>query len=68
MDLPKTVAKVRFHYHAVMLDLNNALNQLRILSDDKAEKNNERHTMTIVNDILPRLGYQLEDAVNKDEV
>ena len=62
IDIPTKVAKMRFMYHANMLDVNNVLNQMHLMSDEKAEKNNRRHTMTIVNDILPRLGYDVEKA------
>lgn len=55
MNIPKLVAKVRLIYHANMLDVNNVLNQLHIISDQQAEQSNKNHTMTIVTDILPRI-------------
>lgn len=57
MDITKTVAKLRFKYHANMLDVNNVLNQLGLRKDEKAEECGKKHTMTIFNDIFPRLGY-----------
>lgn len=67
MDLPKFVAKVRFKYHANMIDIVNVGNQLHILSDDKAEKLNKNHTMTIFNDILPRIyGKETVDSMMKE--
>jgi hypothetical protein len=38
-----------------MTSVVNVLNQLGILSDEKAEEKNKHHIMTIVNDISPRL-------------
>lgn len=55
MDMPTLVAKMRLQYHANLLDVNNVLNQLGIISDSKAEQRNKNHTMTIITDILPRI-------------
>ena len=55
MNIPKLVAKARLMYHANMLDVNNVLNQLHIISDQQAERSNKDHTMAIVTDILPRI-------------
>ena len=55
MDIPKIVAKLRFMYHSNLLDVNNVLNQLGIMSDETANRNNKRHCMIIMNDILYRL-------------
>ena len=55
MDLAKAVAKMRLHHHANMIEINNILNQLGLRKDDKAEEIAKRHTMLIVNDIIPRL-------------
>lgn len=55
MDMPKIIAMMRFHYHANMVDVNNVLNQLHIISDDKAEVANMHHVMTLFNDIFPRI-------------
>lgn len=67
MDMPKIVAKMRFVYHSNMLDVVNVLNQLHIISDDKAEMKNKNHFMTIVTDILPRLGYDVESLLKEEE-
>ena len=50
------VTKMRLKFHVEAVDWNNALNQLHMISDEKAENKNKEHVMTIVNDILPRLG------------
>ena len=55
MDIAKCVTKIRFHYHANMLSVVNAANQLHLLSDEKAEEINKKHTMIIFEDIFPRL-------------
>ena len=55
MNIATRVAIWRFKYHANMTSVINALNQLGILSDEKAEVKNKHHVMTIVKDILPRL-------------
>lgn len=68
MDLPKLVAKLRLQYHANLLDVNNVLNQLHIISDEKAEESNRQHTMVIFNDILPRIyGQEAIDKMLKKE-
>lgn len=59
MNLPKVVAKMRFHYHANMIDAVNIGNQLGFISDEKAEEKNKHHAMTIFTDILPRLGIDV---------
>ena len=33
--------------------------------DEKAEERNKKHVMTIVNDILPRMGYDVEEYFKK---
>lgn len=55
MDIATRVAIWRYKYHANMTSVVNVLNQLGILSDEKAEEKNKHHVMTIANDILPRL-------------
>ena len=67
MDITKVVAKMRFHYHANMLDVNNVLNQLGLRNDDKAEAIGKKHTMTILTDCLPRMGYDMEKVFGKEE-
>ena len=57
MDIANVVAAIRLHYHANMTSVVNVLNQLHVMPDEKAEEANRRHMMTVVNDILPRLGY-----------
>lgn len=62
-SLPEKVAIMRFKYHANMLDVVNVLNQLHILSDERAEKMNKNHTMTIVTDLLPRITGKTVDEI-----
>jgi len=66
MDIPKIVAKMRFEYHGAALDFNNVLNQLGIRKDEKAEEVAKHHVMTIVNDICPRLGYDVSQLAKKE--
>ena len=56
MDITKTVAKMRLHYHLNMLDVCNVANQLGILKDDKAVLLMKNHTMQSL-DCYERLGY-----------
>lgn len=64
MSLSTKIAKARLAYHANVVDLVNAGNQLGIIKDDKAEKLAKKHTMIIVGDILPRIyGQAIVDAV-----
>ena len=58
MDIAERIAVMRFWYHANMTSIVNVANQLHILSDNKAEEMNKNHTMTIVNDIIPRLSKE----------
>ncbi len=55
MGLAENVAKMRFNFHSNMIDIVNAGNQLGLIKDNKANELNKHHTMTIVNDILPRI-------------
>lgn len=60
MDLSTRVAKMRLNFHATACDWNNVLNQLHVLSDEKAEARNRNHVKVIINDILPRLGKNVD--------
>ena len=55
MGAAEALARVRLHYHANLLEVNNVLNQLGIRNDDKAEEVAKHHVMTIINDCLPRI-------------
>ena len=66
MDITKKVAKMRFVYHANMLDVCNVLNQLGILKDDKAEEMMKNHCMKSF-DCLRRLGYDVEEFLKKED-
>lgn len=54
MDITKKVSKLRFGYHANMLDVCNVLNQIGILEDNKAEEVMKNHTMKCM-DCLARI-------------
>ena len=63
MDLAKTVAMIRFKVNANLIEAVNVGNQLKLISDDRAEALNKRRCMEIFEDILPRIYGQ--EAVNK---
>ena len=65
MDIAERVALARFWYHANMTSVVNVANQLHILSDERAEEMNKNHTMTIVNDIIPRLSKDTIRSIGK---
>lgn len=60
VSLCDVVTHARFLYHLNAIDVNNVLNQLRLRSDKKADKRAAEHLTVIVDDILPRLGYDSE--------
>lgn len=67
LDIATRVAKMRLNYHANAVSLNNALNQLHIISDDTAEQRNRNHVMIILTDITPRLGKDVEKVFKNGE-
>lgn len=58
-SLEKIVAKARLYYHANRIDINNTLNQLHLMSDEKNEESNRRHCMILATDVWPRLGVDI---------
>ena len=54
MNIPATVAKIRYIFHLNMIDVNNVLNQLKLRTNDKAEEIAKKHTMIALTDCLPR--------------
>ena len=68
MDIVKKVAKMRFVFHANMLDVCNVLNQLGILNDDKAENVMKHHTMECF-DAMEHMGLDPcgKNKIFKDE-
>lgn len=64
--LAKLVAKARFIYHTNAVEVVNAANQLHIISDEKAEEMNKNHVMTLFNDVMPRLGFDVQSAMRED--
>ena len=67
MSLAVKLAKIRLDFHATACDWNNVLNQLHIISDEAAEERNKKHVMIIVNDVLPRLGCDVEKFFKEEE-
>lgn len=61
MDLPKMIAVMRCKYHLEMIDLVNAGHQLHLISGGTADQKNRKHLRTLINDILPRLGYDTSE-------
>ncbi len=64
-SLERLVAKIRLHYHANCLDINNALNQMHLMPDEKNEKSNEKHAMIIFTDVFPMLGVDIFKGRNE---
>lgn len=64
MDITKKVAKMRFTYHANMLDIYNVLNQLGILKDETAERVMKNHCMRSF-DCLERMGLDVKGYFDK---
>lgn len=67
MDISERVARMRLVYHSNMVSVVNVLNQLDIIPDDKAEEKNKNHVMTILTDIMPRLGYDVDKVFEQKE-
>ena len=59
MDITKTVAKLRLKYHLNMIDLVNIANQLKLMSDNKANNSNKHHFYECL-DCYQRLGYPIQ--------
>ena len=58
MSLPIMIANIRLKYHLNALDLYNSLNQLHLVSDEKAEEANKMHFNKCI-DCYSRLGVIL---------
>lgn len=69
MDIVKTVAKMRFRYHAEMIDVCNVCNQLHILSNESAERIMKYHFYECL-DSMEHMGTTLKiflkRSLNKD--
>lgn len=65
MDITKSVAKMRFRYHANMLDVYNVLNQFGIVKNEKANSVMKGHFMKAL-DCLERMGYDLSMFTKKE--
>ena len=66
MDITKSVAKIRLGFHMNMCDVYNVANQLKIISDDKADTLQQRNFVDIC-DCLVRLGYKNVSNMKKRE-
>lgn len=66
MNVVKTVAKLRLWYHSNMLDVVNVANQLKLLSDKRADNSNRHHFMECV-DCFERLGYDTSKVFGTTE-
>ena len=66
MDITKSVAKIRLGFHMNMCDVYNVANQLKIISDDKADTLQQRNFVDIC-DCLRRLGYKNVPNMKKRE-
>ena len=58
MNVPETVAKIRLKYHLNALDLYNSLNQLHLVSDEKANNANKNHLKNCI-ECYERLGVKM---------
>lgn len=58
MSLPTMITKIRLKYHLNALDFYNSLNQLHLVSDEKAEEANKMHLKKCV-DCYSRLSIIL---------
>ena len=65
MSIVKKVAKMRLMFHANMLDVFNAANQLGILKDEKAEEIMKYHTMKCF-DAMEHMGLDPFGKKRKD--
>lgn len=54
MSIGETIAKIRFEYYLTMVDINDALYQLRLINDETCEKRQKRNCLEILK-IAPRL-------------
>ena len=67
-DLSMIVAKIRNWYNINTIDVVNALNQMHILSDERAEELNRKKMMTLIEDIWPRIfGKDKIDSLFENE-
>lgn len=61
MCLSEMIAFLRAKYHVNMLDIVNALNQLHLMSDDKAEEKAKNHVMRFF-ECQERLGKDVKSV------
>ena len=66
MDITKSVAKIRLGFHMNMCDVYNVANQLKIISDEKADTLQQRNLVDIF-DCMERLGYKNVPKMKKRE-
>ena len=58
MNIPVAIARIRLKYHMNMLDVYNSLNQLHLVSDERADNANRDHFKKCI-DCFNRLGFKL---------
>lgn len=63
MNIPVAIARIRLKYHMNMLDVYNSLNQLHLVSDEKADNANRDHFKKCI-DCFTRLGFKLPKEFN----
>lgn len=66
MDITKSVAKMRFKYHANMLNVCNVLNRFGIVKNEKANSVMKGHFMKAL-DCLDQMGYDVGSMIEKIE-
>lgn len=62
MNIPIAIARIRLKYHMNMLDVYKSLNQLHLVSDEKAYNANRDHFKKCI-DCFTRLGLKLSKEV-----
>ena len=55
LSIDRAVAVLRGYYHAMAVDLNGALGQLGLISQEKWESSNWQHFCTVAMEVYPRL-------------
>lgn len=58
MSIENIILNAATHYHANLIDINNALHALGLKSDKQAEEFNKKHVMKLV-EMYARRGYYI---------
>lgn len=67
MSFAVKIAKIRLNYHATLADFGNGLNQLGLISDEKAEEFCREHGMKAIEAGARMHGLTLEEFLKKIE-